>query len=734
MSSKERLIREEQQRYSTLKKEAVLFDERLSKDIEERKKACDRGSFEDAYASDIHAELGHTNKRKHRWDAEKSWLINPYFARMDIVDDSDEVLNCYLCEQPAPIEVKAVESDLNMHFIPFEKSELGEALWGAYTKKNAIPFDCGEYHYCYRDQRTIKFESGQIVDVVQRYCLDKVKYADITDVFLQTILSESAYSEELHSIIASVQEQQYRIINSPIGENFIVWGCAGSGKSQILFHRLYYYRRIFLQRDWKEVLILTPNRLFQNHANELISKFGLSSIAQYSLFDFYVKLLHRIDGAYVSSRFVFRGSEHLLPENYLEQVYSVEYRAQIQTEILAFFQDYMKKAASLLNIPEEAYIMLDNSSIVNFLANRLKHILSKLDNNSQYLSLEADCEKIRKQLKINKKRIERQMQKIEKKAAKRSKNGASAENDARLENLKRQEYDAMQNLETKALQRTALLGTYGLSEKFHYSSAKRMVKGLKVFDRVIFNTVVSPIIARVRDENGIPYYEGEKEKTKRILYKSDMYYYLMCCDVLGKLNTPTYKLICIDEAQDLHAFDYEFLRKIFKNSNFNIYGDLAQVIQPASGLSSWMIPSLSDCRTYILRENYRNTKEIVDFCNSMFSYDSIGFWSIGEAPQIVKSFSDKLVLDWIESKQRRTIIVEGYDTYMELITHFPESVSFNYIADDSCEEIPTAVNVYSVWSAKGLEFPSVFVYAAKMNTNQKYVACTRGRKELLYLE
>jgi ATP-dependent exoDNAse (exonuclease V) beta subunit len=41
---------------------------------------------------------------------------------------------------------------------------------------------------------------------------------------------------------------------------------------------------------------------------------------------------------------------------------------------------------------------------------------------------------------------------------------------------------------------------------------------------------------------------------------------------------------------------------------------------------------------------------------------------------------------------------------------------------------------YSIYAAKGLEFPEVFVYANGMTKNQKVVACTRAMGGLYYYE
>lgn len=59
----------------------------------------------------------------------------------------------------------------------------------------------------------------------------------VYDAFLQELLSRRS-EQEFRNIVFSIQKKQGEIIQTPFRQNLIVQGCAGSGKSMIMLHRL----------------------------------------------------------------------------------------------------------------------------------------------------------------------------------------------------------------------------------------------------------------------------------------------------------------------------------------------------------------------------------------------------------------------------------------------------------------------------------------------------------------
>ncbi len=66
----------------------------------------------------------------------------------------------------------------------------------------------------------------------------------------------------LVDIIATIQENQNAIVDEKFRQNIVVHGCAGSGKTMVLLHRLSSLKYNHPEYDFGEALILTPNEVY----------------------------------------------------------------------------------------------------------------------------------------------------------------------------------------------------------------------------------------------------------------------------------------------------------------------------------------------------------------------------------------------------------------------------------------------------------------------------------------
>jgi len=82
----------------------------------------------------------------------------------------------------------------------------------------------------------------RVRDVTQFFAIgqdeqDEEEEQLVYDEFLKELI-ERRTSAEFKNIVFSIQKAQGAIISEPYNQNLIVQGCAGSGKSMILLHRL----------------------------------------------------------------------------------------------------------------------------------------------------------------------------------------------------------------------------------------------------------------------------------------------------------------------------------------------------------------------------------------------------------------------------------------------------------------------------------------------------------------
>lgn len=95
------------------------------------------------------------------------------------------------------------------------------------------------------------------------------------------------------------------------------------------------------------------------------------------------------------------------------------------------------------------------------------------------------------------------------------------------------------------------------------------------------------------------------------------------------LYTSLYKFICVDEAQDLNFAQYEVIKALCsdKCKNIMLVGDENQSIYGFNGSDSSLMSEqfVKDFTPtiYLLNENYRSAKAIVNFANKLENYDSV---------------------------------------------------------------------------------------------------------------
>ena len=114
-----------------------------------------------------------------------------------------------------------------------------------------------------------------------------VSYIDtdtkIDDNFLQDILSQNT-TYYMHNIVQSIQEEQNSIIRRPPQQSVIIDGIAGSGKTSIAMHRISYILYCDKGKTTsKNVLVVSPNKLFSSYISELLPELGEENVTTFSI-------------------------------------------------------------------------------------------------------------------------------------------------------------------------------------------------------------------------------------------------------------------------------------------------------------------------------------------------------------------------------------------------------------------------------------------------------------------
>ena len=208
--------------------------------------------------------------------------FSPYYARFDVQNGKSNK-TVYIGENRIGSEVVSVWSDFGRH----------------YRAKNETAFDVAGVHYAVKLRRNIDIQFSTLIDIFDEFVSGSSATSnEIFDPFLQKVLQDKRGEKNISNIIRSIQKKQHDIIEYDFNKSFIIQGCAGSGKTMILLHRLANLKYNRPETDWKRVKIITPNPLFNTYIDAISENLGIKTITRCSLAQYYVLILERY-----SSRF-----------------------------------------------------------------------------------------------------------------------------------------------------------------------------------------------------------------------------------------------------------------------------------------------------------------------------------------------------------------------------------------------------------------------------------------------
>ncbi|MBQ6868681.1 MAG: hypothetical protein IJO16_08425 [Clostridia bacterium] len=237
--------------------------------------------------------------------AEFANLYNsPYTGRMDfaVKGDENEGLIAYIGERSIYLDNKFLVYDW--------RTPVGQRFY----MKNELEFTHNDFDYRLLLRRALFIKDAELVAYENEYqsmaygagregAGADVMGADIvTEPFLIKILNEKRQQRELTPIIVSMQEEQNNINRLPFENDIIVQGCAGSGKTMVLLHRLSYLKFNNPKLNWERVKIITPNEMFNMHINALSERLELSKIERITVEKYYSYLLSEYEEHVISRK------------------------------------------------------------------------------------------------------------------------------------------------------------------------------------------------------------------------------------------------------------------------------------------------------------------------------------------------------------------------------------------------------------------------------------------------
>ncbi|MBP5242302.1 MAG: UvrD-helicase domain-containing protein, partial [Clostridia bacterium] len=259
----------------------------------------------------------------------KHFFDEPYFARMDAKDDK-EGYNVYYIGK---------KGDLNLGIVDWRAP-----LARRYYQKSQRHFSINESDYEVILRRAIRTYAGRIAEFTNEHLsvrdyLSKEEIAGrdaeiVLDPYLREIIRARKDEESVKDIIETIQEKQFDLITRPERENFVVQGCAGSGKTMVLLHRLSYLMYNNEELSPRDVLVITPSRSFNAFIDELSQVLELEKVRTFTLQDYFTEVLSKA-GVDVADN--LNGEKESI--EYLSYLYSEQYPLDVEKTLKKVYDD-----------------------------------------------------------------------------------------------------------------------------------------------------------------------------------------------------------------------------------------------------------------------------------------------------------------------------------------------------------------------------------------------------------
>lgn len=289
------------------------------------------GSYDDGNLS----YAKHLSKTKYgkRLDQLSSYRPKPYNYRVDITADGNT--ETYYV---GPLDIVL---DGQTKVISFN-SDFGHNLVNYQT----IKVDKNGKEYNIKLSRQFDIDDATLFGYANlRTDEDIIFRSGVTDPFLVRVLNMRKKQHNLIDIIATIQENQNKIVDVAFDKNIIVQGCAGSGKTMVLLHRLSSLQYKNKQFDFEnESIILTPNDQFSLHIKGLAEGLQLGNIERESVEQYYLNMLLKYSNEFKpDTKFV---SEMLVRQDFVDYIYSDQFKKDFGIA----YDEVISKRNSLIEI------------------------------------------------------------------------------------------------------------------------------------------------------------------------------------------------------------------------------------------------------------------------------------------------------------------------------------------------------------------------------------------------
>jgi len=625
----------------------------------------------------------------------KTLTGSPYFGRVNLVEDGYKE-NLY-------IGLASLQGEDGDFLINDWRAPISGVYYNGVLGKVTYPTPLGEQEAFLEKKRQFTIEDGQIVNMFD---------TDVTigDEMLQYTLGQQN-DDTMHNIVATIQQEQNRIIRDTESDLLVVQGVAGSGKTSAILQRiafLLFHAREELNSD--QIVLFSPNRLFSSYIADVLPSLGERNMRQVTLNEF---LSARLQGLQVQTLF----------ERYEHADEKVQTMRQAMTDAM--------EAPALRNALEEYLAQLTPTDIhfrdiyfeddVWFSASEIEEVFASFPEAYSFLermkmTQEAFLEKLTAQYKelIHEDWVE-----------------------MALDGLSDQEYQALR------LDDDGSVPDDEDTNASHELVAERYVtERLRIVDDAVYNFAFVDVYSQYGafiNELGEKSYQGISGewwaiKAERYLQQLEIHKIdyedaipvLYLRDLMTGAGTNQYmQYIFVDEMQDYTLLQMLYLKHAFPRAKFTLLGDAEQALfreveTPRALLAKYETIFGNQRVSFVqLNKSYRSTTEIMNFAKALLpdGDDIVSFERHGMKPTLTEVSVDEIgnslrvLVDDIQTRQQTVAIVTKTQEDARIVGDLLRQNEIQHQVITNEDRTRDAhILVLPIYLAKGLEFDAVIGY------------------------
>ncbi|KGA96670.1 helicase [Alkalihalobacillus alcalophilus ATCC 27647 = CGMCC 1.3604] len=660
----------------------------------------------------------------------------PYFGRIDFIEAGDST------EEQIYIGISSLSDTSGENFLIYD--------WRAPISSVYYDYQPGEAQYITPEGPIEGVLEKKWQYLIRDGILQSMFDTSLTigDEILQQVLGKGT-DKQMHNIVATIQQEQNRIIRHDKGRLLIVHGAAGSGKTSAALQRiaylLYKYRE-HLNAD--QIILFSPNSMFSSYVSNVLPELGEENMQQVTFQQYLVHRLSKefeVENPYDQLEYVLTATN---TPSYRARLEGIRFKASTR-----FFEAIQSYRQSL----ELSGLLFKD---INFRGKPIitsEQIANRFYSHDTALRFHSRLEKLKDWLIMKLKEIQRD---------EREKPWVQEE----IELLSNEDYHKAHRFlaEKRGFEREAIadyeIEPEALARLIVSQKLKPLRKRVRAFHFVNFRGVYTQLFA---DPLQIKHWlKGETpaewtticQTTVETLDEAKLFYedatpFLLLKElILGFQTNRSIKHIVVDEAQDYSPFQFEFLRRLFPAARMTVLGDFNQAIF-AHASEKVNFNTLTDLygpdETELINiaRSYRSTKPIIEFTRRLVLNGEriIPFERPGERPALIQ-VTDHVELHSCIASKVTELRSQGFNSIAIICKSAEESIkayeSLSSIEEtkllkSSSIEYEQGVVVIPSYLAKGIEFDAVIIYDASEHVYGDeslrrifYTACTRAMHDL----